>query len=263
MRFKTRLFVILWLAGLAGVFSFLLVDLNALIAILPIPAGTEIPPITPAFKLLSLVQPAVILSFAVLVGATLASKVGLSSPVAEAAAGGSESINSAFIPQIIPGIVGGLAGGVLIVLSALLSKQFLPPETIARITELGKLVPLPTRLLYGGITEELLLRWGLMTLLVWAAWRLFQKGRNKPKPVYFVGAIVISSVVFGIGHLPLAFMLLPEATFALTLYVIIANSIFGLIAGCLYWKKGLESAMIAHMSAHVVMLTASYFGAYF
>lgn len=262
MRFKTRLFVILWLAGLAGVFSFLLVDLNALIGIIPIPAGTEIPPITPALKFLSLVQPAVILSIAVLVGVALASKVGLSSPVAEAAAGG-ESINSAFTPQIIPGIVGGLAGGVLIVLSAFLSKQFLPPEVITRINELGKLVPLPTRLLYGGIVEELMLRWGLMTLLVWAAWRLFQKGRDKPKPVYFVAAIVISSVVFGIGHLPVAFMLLPEATFGLTLYVIVANSIFGLIAGYIYWKKGLESAMIAHMMAHVVMLTASYFGAYF
>jgi len=262
MRFKTRLFVILWLAGLAGVLSFLLVDLNRLVAIIPIPAGTEIPPITPALKLLSLVQPAVILSIAVLVGVALASKVGLSSPVAEAAAGG-ENIISASTPQIIPGIVSGLAGGVLIVLSALLSKQFLPSETIARISEFGKLVPLLTRLLYGGIVEELMLRWGLMTLLVWAAWRLFQKGQNKPKPAHFVAAIVISSVIFGIGHLPIAFMLLPEATFALTLYVIVANSIFGLIAGYLYWKKGLESAMIAHMTAHVVMLTASYFGAYF
>ena len=56
---------------------------------------------------------------------------------------------------------------------------------------------------------------------------------------------------------------MPEATFALTLYVIVANSVFGLIAGYLYWKRGLESAMLAHMLAHVVMLTASHFGAYF
>jgi len=262
MRFKPILFVILWLAGLAGVLSFLLVDLNALMAILPIPAGTEIPAITPALKLLGLIQPTVILSLAVLVGVTIASKVGLSSPVAEAAAGGGQ-LSSAFKPQIIPGIVGGLAGGVAIVSTASLSRPFLPSEVITRIAELGKLLPLPTRLLYGGITEELMLRWGLMTLLVWAAWRLFQRAQNKPKTGCFVVAILISSVVFGIGHLPVAFLLLPEATFALTLYVIVANSIFGLIAGYLYWKKGLESAMLAHMLAHVVMLTASYFGAYF
>jgi len=178
-----------------------LIDLSALLANFPVLAGTEIPPITPALKLLSLIQPAVILSLAVLVGVALASKVGLSSPVAEAVAGGGQ-LSLAFKPQIIPGIVGGLAGGVAIVLTAWLSKPFLPPEVITRIAELGKLLPLPTRLLYGGITEELLLRWGLMTLLVWAAWRLFQKGQNKPKPAYFVGAILVSSVVFGIGHLP-------------------------------------------------------------
>ena len=262
MNAKTKLFLILWLAGLAGVFSFLLVDLSALLANLPTPSGTQIPPITPAIKLLSLIQPALLLSLAVWVGVALASKVGLSSPVAEAAASGGQ-IGSTLKPQIIPGLIGGLAGGVAIVLTALLSKPFLSPEVVARIAELGRHVPLPTRLLYGGVTEELLLRWGLMTLLVWAAWRLLQKGRGEPKPVYFVGAILISSVIFGIGHLPIAFMLLPKATSALTIFVIIGNSIFGLIAGYLYWKRGLESAMIAHMLAHVVMLMASYFGAYF
>jgi len=262
MHFKTRLFIILWLAGLAGVISFLLVDLDALIKILPVPAGTEIPTFTPALKLLSLIQSAIILAVATLIGVALASKVGLSSPVAESLASGGNPV-SAFKPQIIPGIVGGLAGGVALVLIAAVTKLFLLSEAAARIGEFGKFLPLPTRLLYGGITEELLLRWGLMTLLVWAAWRLFQKGRGQPKPAFFVGAILISSLVFAIGHLPVAFMLFPEPTLALILFVIVGNSAFGLIAGYLYWKKGLESAMLAHALTHVVMFAASYFGAYF
>jgi len=262
MRFNTRLFVILWLAGLAGVISFLLIDLNALIAILPIPPGTEMPLSIPAMKLVTVFQQAIILAVAVLVGVVLASKVGLSSPVAEAAASGGDSV-SAFKPQIIPGIVGGLAGGVSLVLIAAALKPFLSPEVLARLGQYGKILPLPTRLLYGGIIEELLLRWGLMTLLVWAAWRLFQKGQNRPKPALFVGSILISSLVFAIGHLPMAFMLFPELTLALKLFVIVGNSAFDLIAGYLYWKKGLESAMIAHALTHVVMFTASYFGAYF
>jgi membrane protease YdiL (CAAX protease family) len=60
-----------------------------------------------------------------------------------------------------------------------------------------------SRLLYGGITEELLLRWGLMTLLVWAGWRIFERGRGKPPAVYFVGAIIISAIIFGLGCLSL------------------------------------------------------------
>ncbi len=95
---------------MTGVLSFLFVDLDALIKILPVTPGTEIPTITPALKLLSVIQPAVILSIAVIVGVFLAPKVGLSSPVAEAAAGGG-NLASAFRPQILPGIIGGLMGG--------------------------------------------------------------------------------------------------------------------------------------------------------
>lgn len=262
MKTKARLFVILWLGGMAGVSSLLLIDFPELLAHLPVPEGTRIPTFTPALQLLSLVQPAVLMSLAVLIGVALASKVGLSSPVAEAMAGAGP-MRAALTPQIIPGLCGGLTGGAAIVLTALLSRPFLPTEVTARIARLGQLLPFPTRLLYGGIMEELLLRWGLMTLLVWVSWRLFQKEQSTPKDVHFVGAIVISSLVFGIGHLPIAFLLVPEVTAALAAFVIVANSVFGLIAGYLYWKKGLESAIIAHMLAHVVLLTASRFGMYF
>ena len=262
MSFKTRLFVILMTAGLAGVLSFLLIDLSALVALLPVPARAEVPQITPAIKLLGLIQPAILLALAVLAGVALAPKVGLSAPAAEAAASGGP-VWPALKPQIVPGIIGGLLGGGAIVAAAVLWKPFLSAETVERIAAFGRLVPVPTRLLYGGITEELLLRWGMMTLLVWAAWRLLQRREGGPKPAYVVAAIVVSSLVFGVGHLPVAYLILPEATAALTLYVIVANSVFGLIAGYLYWKRGLESAMIAHMLTHVLLLMASHFGAYF
>jgi hypothetical protein len=85
---------------------FLLVDLKALLTQLPLPAGREIPAVTPALKLLSLVQPTVLLSVAVLIGVALASKVGLWSPVAEAAAGGGH-LGSALKPQVNPALIGG------------------------------------------------------------------------------------------------------------------------------------------------------------
>ncbi len=262
MNVQKKLFLLLLMAGLTGVVSVLLIDIAALIAIVPIPLEREIPQVTLGLKLLSLIQPSIILFVAVLIGVTLASRVGLKSPVAEAAARGANLV-SALKPQIVSGIIGGLAGGVAIVLVSAFWKPFLPAEVVTLISEFGKLTPLPTRLLYGGITEEILLRWGFMTLLVWAAWRLFQKGQGKPNTAFFVGAILISSLVFGIGHLPIAFMLFSQPATALVVFVVVANSLFGLIAGYLYWKKGLESAMIAHMLTHVVMFTASYFGAYF
>lgn len=262
MNVKVRLFLILLAAGVTGILSLLLIDLEALITILPLPPGTEIPFSIPVLKVVSLIQPAFLVALAVLIGVSLASKVGLSSPVAEAVARRSDLV-SALKPQIVPGLIGGLLGGVAVILIAAAFTPFLPPEVVSLISNFGKFLPLPTRLLYGGIVEELLLRWGFMTLVVWAAWRLFQKGKDTPSSTIFVIAILISSLLFGIGHLPVAFMLVAEPTLALLSFVIVGNSAFGLIAGYLYWKKGLESAMIAHMLAHVEMFSASYFGAYF
>lgn len=260
MKFKTKLFAILWIAGMAGVLSFLLVDLSALLANLPAAAGAGMPFPLFVLKLLSTIQTTVLLSVAILVGVALAGSVGLSSPAAEAFAAGRD-VAAALRPQIVPGLIGGLAGGIAIPLAWFLWKPFLPPTFVSRAEQLSRSLPYPTRLLYGGITEELLLRWGVMTLLVWLAWRVIQKGEGKPRTVWFASAIIISSVVFGLGHLPLVRALAVDFTVAIVGYVVFANALFGFIAGYLYWKRGLEAAIIAHMVAHVVMITAIFLGA--
>jgi membrane protease YdiL (CAAX protease family) len=100
-----------------------------------------------------------------------------------------------------------------------------------------------------------------MTFLVWAPWRLLQREQRRPRAIYFVSAIVISSVVFGLGHLPIASALGVEFTASIVSYVVIANSVFGLIAGYLYWKKGLEAAIIGHIVTHILIVTAVIFTA--
>src|SRR5215510_13376375 len=152
MKFKTRLFAILWLAGMAGVLSFLLVDLSALLANLPGAAGASTPFPPFVLKLLSTIQTTVLLSIAVLVGVALAQRVGLSSPAAEALAGGGNLV-AALKPQIVPGLIGGLAGGIAIPMAWLLWKAFLPPIFVARADERNRSLPFPTRLLCGGIAE--------------------------------------------------------------------------------------------------------------
>lgn len=258
---QKRLFLILFFAGFCGVLTILLVDIAALLPLLP--TTTETPTITPALKLLSLVQPALLLAVAVVVGIALAPRVGLSAPAAEALAAG-RGFFKALQPQIVPGVIGGLLGGVSIVLISVLSKPFLLPDTIDRISRFIKVMPLPMRILYGGITEEVLLRWGFMTLIVWAAWRVLEKQRRVPSSACFVGGILFSALVFGAGHLPVAYALFSDVfSPALALFVVLANSAFGVIAGYLYWKRGLESAIIAHMFCHLVLASASAAGAYF
>jgi hypothetical protein len=259
---KTRLFLVLFLAGLVGVASFLLVDLSALVALVPISPGSERPTVTPALKILSLIQPALLLVVAVLTGVLLAPKVGLSAPFTESLVAGRRAV-PALRPQLLPAVLGGLIGGSAILLTAAVVKPFLTAETLEILEKFARLLPMPTRLLYGGITEELLLRWGVLTFFVWIFWRVFQRRRDKPTRGTFVTAILLSALIFALGHLPVAVALLGRPTFALIVFVIVANSAFGIVAGYLYWKYGLESAIIAHMLGHVVMAVGTYAGMYF
>ena len=251
-----RLFLVLWVLGVAGVLSFLLVDLEALVAMVPVPEDqkAERPPWF-VIKLASVLQPAILVTLAVAVGVWLAPKVGLRAPASEAFAE-RRAIFPDLRPQILPGIVSGILAGIAIVACWLLFRPYLEPEFVARSEGFNKLIPAAVRFLYGGLTEEVLLRWGMMTFLAWLGWRLVSRGSERPPAAVFVAAIMISAFLFGVLHLPIASLLSGGLTIPLTLFVVTANSIFGIVAGFLYWKRGLESAMIAHIFAHVVLLSA-------
>ena len=257
MSSKVRTFLIIWTAGFIGILSFLLVDIYALISMLPIADGAqplELPPPI-LLKALTVIQPAVLVTLATVLGVALANRVGLHSPAAEAAASG-EPFLSKLKPQLLPGILAGVVGGVAIVLAWVVAKPYLAADFVSRAEAFNKLMPAATRFLYGGLTEEVLLRWGMMTFLVWLPWRLFQKGEGGPRSAFVIAAIFVSAIIFGVGHLPIASALSGGLTIPLVAYVITANSIFGIFAGFLYWRKGLESAMIAHIFAHVVLIAA-------
>ena len=257
MARNKRLFLILWLAGMAGVLSFLLVDISAVARALPVPEGMPPPELPPPalLKLAAIFQPAVLTSIAVAIGVLLAPKVGLNAPAAEAFAN-NNPVWPALKPQIVPGIAAGIACGIAIIATWIIAKPFMPPEFVTRAVDFNKFIPHAVRILYGGFTEEILLRWGLMTFLVWLLWKIFQHGRGEPRGVFVIASIAVSAMVFGAGHLPIASALAGGLTLPIVIYVISANSLFGVVAGFLYWRRGLEGAMVAHMFAHVVLIAA-------
>lgn len=107
-----------------------------------------------------------------------------------------------------------------------------------------------TKLLYGGVTEELLCRFGLMTLFVWILYKIF---KSLNAAIYWT-ANVLSAALFALGHLPMVFQMTADVTFPVYVYIILANSIGGFLFGYAYWKRGLESAFIAHAFAHLTMV---------
>ncbi len=257
MNEQRRLFGVLWVAGAAGVLSILLLDLPALVAALPDPPRDL--PAPALLTALSLFQPLVLLTLAVVTGQCLAAKVGLHAPAAEAWARRGDVL-AALRPQVLPGLAAGLAAGLAIVGCWMAAKPFLTPEFVARARGFNELLPPLMRFLYGGITEEILLRWGVMTFLTWLPWRLLRKGVGRPATGGIVAAILLSALLFGAGHLPVAALLAGGLSVPLVLYVLTGNSLFGIVAGFLYWRRGLESAIVAHVTVHVVLLAAQRLG---
>jgi len=91
-----------------------------------------------------------------------------------------------------------------------------------------------------------------MTLLVWIFYKIKRTKDNKPTNLGIWLAIVITAVLFGIGHLPIT-ATLTTITPLIVARSIVLNGIAGIIFGWLYWKKGLESAMVSHFSADILL----------
>jgi hypothetical protein len=195
-------------------------------------------------------QSALLLGLAVLIGVLLAPKVHLAAPVLSALAEGRPALEL-LRPQLLPGLIGGIAGASILVVVASVA-----PEPMHHLQPMVGL-PAAAKLLYGGITEELMLRWGFMTLVIWLLWRSGQRGSGVPSAAVAWLGIGISALIFGIGHLPAASALFGGLSASVVAYVVAGNAAFGIIAGWLYARFGLESAMIAHALTHAFFLAVS------
>jgi membrane protease YdiL (CAAX protease family) len=106
--------------------------------------------------------------------------------------------------------------------------------------------------LYGGIVEEVLLRLFLMTLIVWILAVLFKKKKGELPDVFFWIGLIVAALLFSAGHLPATEKLYGELTPILITRAFVLNGVLGFLFGYLYWKKGLEYAMLSHMVVHIV-----------
>jgi membrane protease YdiL (CAAX protease family) len=147
-------------------------------------------------------------------------------------------------------IAGVVFMSVAVGLDALLN-PFADSDLVNQTATLGDLLNgLLVGVFYGGILEELLLRWGFMSLLVWIGWRVVQRGQGTPRPWLVWTAIVLAALLFGIGHLP-ALAALVEPTPLLIVRTVLLNALGGVIFGWLFWRRSLEVAMVAHAAFHV------------
>jgi membrane protease YdiL (CAAX protease family) len=97
-----------------------------------------------------------------------------------------------------------------------------------------------------------MMRLFLVTLV---AWVLCLASKGTKLRWHLVAAIVIAALLFGAGHLPAAAPVWP-LTGMVVLRTLLLNAVAGLAFGWLYWRRGLEAAMLAHFCADLVLHVA-------
>jgi hypothetical protein len=215
--------------------------------------GRKLPP-RAVLVLASTVQSLLLVAVAAAVGTLLTptigggAQVGLGAPAFEALAAG-EPVWPAIRAQLVPALVVGVAGALLFV--AAYYRVFRPrldDETVLRMEELRNGLGIWGRVLYGGVVEEILIRWGLMSLLVWLGSLVV----GSPTPAVVWTAIVVAGVAFGLGHAPGYLAAGCKRSPAFFAAMISLNLWASLIFGWLFWQYGLLAAMLGHVLFHLV-----------
>jgi membrane protease YdiL (CAAX protease family) len=247
-KYPWKLFWVLLGAGLFGV----LAVMPLLLALLgPLLAKAPLPLPLPLLLVLQFLQSAILLALAVGLGLLLGRRLGLGLPIVESWLSGEKVSNR--LRLVLPSAtVAGL--GVGLVLFVLIKFVFLPHiPALPLVAEAN--ISLWKRALasfYGGIVEELLMRLFLLSLLAWLLGKIWRGVDGLPGKGVLWTANFIVAIIFGLGHLPSASMVMP-ITPIVVVAALVLNGIAALVFGYLYWTKGLEAAMVAHFSADIVI----------
>ena len=199
--------------------------------------------------LISVIPNYILLIIALVIGFFTAHKVGLKSVIIHPnarAQSKAEWIKGIKLAIILGSIAGVVIRGFDYLLEPLLT------ESIKELIRPYSASEFMTALLYGGIVEELLIRFGFMSLLVFILWKLFDRKSVKPANWIFIVAIFVSTLFFALGHYG-ATANATEMTAFIWFRMIFLNGFAGLFFGWIYWKHNLELAMLAHMFSHISM----------
>lgn len=214
----------------------------------PLPTGLlervpELAALSPlAQRATLLVNPLMLLLAAALLGAALAHRVGLQSVMAGTAA-----------PTDLARTVGRAAAcGFALGLVLATADAAIAPHLGQEWQQVVSAAPsgaaaLATGVLYGGLSEEVMLRWGAMSVVAWILSSVLGWGT---RTVAMGVAITVAAGLFAAAHLP-AVAAQIELTPALVVRTLLINGVAGLLFGWLFWRHHLEAAMAAHAATHL------------
>ena len=253
--FNWKIFFIVWIAAVIGVVAIIPYTLT-------LQSGTlenlNLQISLPLLLVIQIAQNAVMFGLLTALGLFFANRIGLGLPLVEAFLRG-ESVADrvrTFLPLSIA--IGVIASLLIIGLESVIFQPALMRELGNSINPLNLQTAQPPAWqgflasFYGGISEEVMLRLFVMSLFAWLGSFISKTAEGKPTSAVFWIANILAAVLFGIGHLPATAIIIPLTPLVIT-RAIFLNGLAGVAFGWLYWKRGLESAIVAHFSADIIL----------
>lgn len=180
-------------------------------------------------------------------GAVLSRITGLRAPILESMVHGTANA-SAILPILLPAAAYALLG--LLAFCGLyygVVKRVVDEKSLLIMTRLRMSLGIDGCVLYGGVVEEVIARWGIMNLATFFA-VIFMK---HPTSLIMWFTIVISGLIFAMGQLPAYFAAgcISSRNFIYS-YTLLSLS-QSVVFGYLFWKYGLLCAILSHMLFHL------------
>jgi hypothetical protein len=199
--------------------------------------------------LLSLAQNALLFCVVIPLGLLVARAVGLGAPYVEAAFGGPAPDHPSGEMLVWSFWLGGAGGAFLVTIDLVLIPRFPALLALARKTSLWENFAAS---FYGGLNEELLFRLLGLSGVAWLLSRVWHTPSGRPTDATLWSANAIMAVVFALGHLPAALAIVGSIKPPLVGRALVLNVPIALICGWLFWRFGIEGAIVAHFIADVV-----------
>ena len=239
-----KIFWLLLIASILGVAA-VLPYLFALFSKMIVSTG-PLPMPLPVVVAVQLMESAILFAGLIALGLLLARKVGIEMPLLQwwLYGKGNGIPRNAFREPVLSGVA--VAGLILLIFYTVFLSR-IPEWPVAAEAAL----PIWKRFLacfYGAINEEILARLFFSSLIIWLLRKIArEKSPQAGRTIFWITNVIVA-LLFALGHIPSAKLIMPITPLVILALVTI-NGAASLLFGYLCWKRGLEAAIVAHFSA--------------
>ena len=205
-------------------------------------------PSTTTLRTAHIAQSVVLLVAAVVGGYLAGESLGLAEPLFLSAFAHGQFLLGWLLQSFTPYLLILVSTAVFLALYYGLFRRILDSKTVHATETMRTSLGYVGRLLYGGVNEEILIRYGALNFFAWIVITVFDTSNE----LGFWLPIVLAALIFSIMHIPSALAVGAQKSSVFYAAVLVLNGLVGITYGYLTLQFGLAFAILGHVLLHAV-----------